>query len=127
MVKSYKELVAWQKGMELVRRVYALTRNFPKVEQYRLVDQLTRAAVSVPSNIAEGFGRATNKDFAHFVAQARDSLFEVETQLIIANDLGFIDDITVEIEEISELSKVLNGLIRSLKRGQELGARGIIT
>lgn len=117
MVKSYKELVAWQKGMELVRRVYALTRNFPKVEQYRLVDQLTRAAVSVPSNIAEGFGRATNKDFAHFVAQARGSLFEVETQLIIANDLGFIDDITVEIEETSELSKVLNGLIRSLKRG----------
>lgn len=116
MVKSYKELVAWQKGMELVRRVYALTRNFPKVEQYRLVDQLTRAAVSVPSNIAEGFGRATNKDFAHFVAQARGSLFEVETQLIIANDLGFIDDITSEIEGIAELSKVLNGLIRSLKR-----------
>ena len=74
MVKSYKELVAWQKGMELVRRVYALTKNFPKVEQYRLVDQLTRAAVSVPSNIAEGFGRSTNKNFAHFVAQARGEM-----------------------------------------------------
>ena len=60
MVKSYKELVAWQKGMELVRRVYALTRNFPKAEQYRLVDKLTRVAVSVPSNIAEGFGRTNN-------------------------------------------------------------------
>lgn len=114
MVKSYKELVAWQKGMELVRRVYALTKKFPKVEQYRLVDQLTRAAVSVPSNIAEGFGRSTNKDFAHFVAQARGSLFEVETQLIIANELGFIGDITIDIEEIAELGKVLNGLIRSL-------------
>ena len=114
MVKSYKELVAWQKGMELVRRVYALTKNFPKVEQYRLVDQLTRAAVSVSSNIAEGFGRSTNKDFAHFLAQARGSLFEVETQLIIANELGFIGDITIDIEGIAELGKVLNGLIRSL-------------
>ena len=100
----------------LILSTYALTRNFPKVEQYRLVDQLTRAAVSVPSNIAEGFGRTTNKDFAHFVAQARGSLFEVETQLIIANELGFIDDITIDIEGIAELSKVLNGLIRSLKR-----------
>ena len=118
MVKNYKELVAWQKGMELVRRVYALTRDFPKVEQYRLVDQLTRAAVSVPSNIAEGFGRTTNKDFAHFVAQARGSLFEVETQLIIAQDLGFVDDVTADIEEIAELGKILNGLIRSLIRGR---------
>ena len=67
MVKSYKELVAWQKGMELVRRVYALTRNFPKVEQYRLVDQLTRAAVSVPSNIAEGQGRGSEKEFLRFL------------------------------------------------------------
>ena len=114
MVKSYKELIAWQKGMELVRRVYALTKNFPKVEQYRLVDQLTRAVVSVPSNIAEGFGRSTNKDFAHFVVQARGSLFEVETQLIIANELGFIGDITIDIEGVAELGKVLNGLIRSL-------------
>jgi four helix bundle protein len=89
-------------------------KKFPKVEQYRLVDQLTRAAVSVPSNIAEGFGRSTNKDFAHFVAQARGSLFEVETQLIIANELGFIGDITIDIEGIAELGKVLNGLIRSL-------------
>ena len=118
MVKNYKELVAWQKGMELVRRVYALTRDFPEVEQYRLVDQLTRAAVSVPSNIAEGFGRTTNKDFAHFVAQARGSLFEVETQLIIAQDLGFVDDVTADIEEIAELGKILNGLIRSLIRGR---------
>lgn len=118
MVKNYKELVAWQKGMELVRRVYALTRDFPKVEQYRLVDQLTRAVVSVPSNIAEGFGRSTNKDFAHFVAQARGSLFDVETQLIIAQDLGFVDDVTADIEEIAELGKILNGLIRSLIRGR---------
>jgi len=114
VVRSYKELVAWQKGMELVKLIYKLTKGFPKCEQYRLVDQLTRAVVSVPSNVAEGFGRSTNKDFAHFVSQARGSLFEVETQLLIAKDLEFVDDITVELELIEELSKILHGLIRKL-------------
>jgi four helix bundle protein len=100
--------------MALVKAVYALAKQFPKAEQYRLVDQLTRAAVSVPSNIAEGFGRATKKDFAHFLSQARGSLFEVETQLLLANDLGFVGDITPELELSSELGKILNGLIRKL-------------
>lgn len=114
MVKTYKELIAWQKGMELVKRVYALCKRFPKAEQYRLVDQLTRAVVSVPSNIAEGFGRSTNKDFSHFVSQARGSLFEVETQLLIAKELEFVDDISAEIQLIEELAKILHGLIRKL-------------
>jgi len=114
VVKTYKELVAWQKGMELVKAVYAVARQFPKVEQYRLVDQLTRAAVSVPSNVAEGFGRATNKDFAHFLSQARGSLFEVETQLLIAKDLGFVEDVAPELELSAELGKILSGLIRKL-------------
>ena len=114
MVRSYRELVAWQKGMALVKAVYALVRHFPKVEQYRLVDQLTRAAVSVPSNIAEGFGRTTNKDFAHFLSQARGSLFEVETQLLIAKELGFVEDVASELGLSSELGKILNGLIRKL-------------
>ena len=114
VVRTYKELVAWQKGMALVKAVYVLVKQFPKVEQYRLVDQLTRAAVSVPSNIAEGFGRATNKDFAHFLSQARGSLFEVETQLLIAKDLGFVDEVTPELELSAELGKILNGLIRKL-------------
>ncbi|MBQ3747380.1 MAG: four helix bundle protein [Kiritimatiellae bacterium] len=114
MVRTYKELVAWQKGMALVKAIYALVKQFPKIEQYRLVDQLTRAAVSVPSNIAEGFGRATNKDFAHFLSQARGSLFEVETQLLIAKDLGFVGDVEPELELSSELGRILNGLIRKL-------------
>ena len=114
MVRTYRELVAWQKGMELVKAVYILSNKFPKVEQYRLVDQLTRAAVSVPSNIAEGFGRATNKDFAHFLSQARGSLFEVETQLLIAKALGFVDEVTPELELSAEIGKLLNGLIRKL-------------
>ena len=114
MVKSYRELVAWQKAIDLVEVVYALTKTFPKQEQYRLVDQLTRAAVSIPSNIAEGFGRTTPKDFAHFLAQARGSLYEVETQLIIAQKLGFVSDISIELSKMSELGKVINGLIRKL-------------
>ena len=114
VVRTYKELVAWQKGMALVKAIYALVKQFPKIEQYRLVDQLTRAAVSVPSNIAEGFGRATNKDFAHFLSQARGSLFEVETQLLIAKDLGFVGDVEPELELSSELGRILNGLIRKL-------------
>ena len=114
MVRTYKELVAWQKGMALVKAVYDLVKQFLKAEQYRLVYQLTRAAVSVPSNIAEGFGRATNKDFAHFLSQARGSLFEVETQLLIAKDLGFVDEVTPELELSTELGKIINGLIRKL-------------
>ena len=114
MVKSYRELLAWQKAIDLVESVYALTRTFPKQEQYRLVDQLTRAVVSVPSNIAEGFGRSTSKDFAHFLSQARGSLYEVETQLIIAQKLGFATDVSSELSKMSELGKMINGLIRKL-------------
>lgn len=114
LVKSYRELVGWQKAIELVETIYALVKKFPKHEQYRLVDQLTRAAVSVPSNIAEGFGRATPKDFAHFLANARGSLYEVETQLIIAQKLGFVDDVSDEMAKMAELGKIINGLIRKL-------------
>lgn len=114
MVRSYRELVAWQKAIELVAIIYSLTKAFPHQEQYRLVDQLTRAAVSIPSNIAEGFGRATPKDFARFLAQARGSLYEVETQLIIAQKLGFVSDISIELSKMSELGKIINGLMHKL-------------
>ena len=120
MVKTYKELVAWQKGMDLVKKVYAVTGFFPRTEQYRLVDQLTRAVVSVPSNIAEGFGRSTNKDFSHFLSQARGSLFEVETQLLISKDLGYVEDVSELIADIAELGKILNGLIRKLNSNVRL-------
>jgi len=114
MVRSYKELVAWQKSMELVKIIYKLTNTFPKSEQFRLTDQITRAVVSVPSNIAEGFGRNTNKEFSHFISLSRGSLFEVETQLLIAKDLEYVVDISKEQELIEELSKILHGLIRKL-------------
>lgn len=84
----FKELIVWQKAMELVREVYRLSKQFPADERFALTDQLRRAVVSIPSNIAEGNGRAGNKDYAHFLSIARGSLFETMTQLQIAEDLG---------------------------------------
>lgn len=89
---AFKQLVVWQKAMELVRVVYRLSKLFPAEERYALTDQLRRAVVSIPSNIAEGNGRAGNKDYAHFLAIARGSLYETLTQLQIARDLGYIPD-----------------------------------
>jgi len=113
-VKSFKELIVWQKAMELVRAVYDATDGFPKIERYALSDQLVRAVVSIPSNIAEGFGRNTDKDFAHFLSQARGSLFEVETQLLIALDRQYVPDVEGFEPLIEEIGKMLNGLIAKL-------------
>ena len=113
-VKSYKELIVWQKAMQLVCVVYDATDQFPKYERFALADQLVRAVVSVPSNIAEGFGRNTTKDFAHFLAQARGSLFEVETQLLIAVDRHYLSSMDSFSQPIEEVGKLLNGLIASL-------------
>jgi len=113
-VKSFKELIVWQKAMQLVRAVYDATDQFPRNERYALADQLDRAAVSVPSNIAEGFGRNTDKDFAHFLSQARGSLFEVETQLLIALDRKYIASMDRAEGLIEEIGKMLNGLIAKL-------------
>lgn len=88
----FKNLVVWQKSMELVKRVYALVKTFPVEERYALSDQLRRAVTSIPSNIAEGNGRAGNKDYAHFIAIARGSLYETLTQLEIARSLGYIGE-----------------------------------
>lgn len=91
-VKSYKELRIWQKGIKITVLVYRITKDFPKEEIYALTSQLKRASVSVPSNIAEGFGRQTDKSFNHFLNISRGSLNEIETQLIIAKELEFISD-----------------------------------
>jgi four helix bundle protein len=91
-MKGHRDLVAWQKAMELVLDVYGVTRRFPKEELYGLTSQLRRAAVSVPSNLAEGYGRNSRKDFQRFVGLALGSLLEVETQLEIANRLAYISD-----------------------------------
>jgi four helix bundle protein len=109
-------LIAWQKAMDLVIEVYRATENFPKTELFGLANQMRRATVSIPSNISEGQGRSTTKDFIHFLYIARGSLQEVETQIILSQRLGFLSDRTRHdlIARSTEIARILNGLIRSL-------------
>lgn len=115
MARSFKDLIAWQKAVRFVTLIYKLTGTFPDTERYGLISQLRRAAVSIPSNIAEGQGRLTEGEFRQFLGHARGSLLEVETQLFIAKELGFVTSTRfTEVErESGELGKILNGLIGS--------------
>ena len=110
----YKELIVWQKSMELVDWVYAKLKTFPKEENFRLCDQLARAVVSIPSNIAEGNGRNTKSDFARFLSIARGSLYETMTQLEIAKRQGYLTDITEAEKYANSIRKMLNALITKL-------------
>ena len=118
MGRSYKDLIAWQKSMELVTAVYRETTSFPKNELFGLTSQLRRAAVSIPSNIAEGQGRLSEKEFRHFLGQARGSLMEVETQLQIAENLGYLGKEPKRIltEACAEVGRILNGLLASVSK-----------
>src|SRR5256885_2450253 len=89
MSSTFRDLIVWQKSKALAKKIYKLTKNFPKEEVFGLTSQIRRAAVSIPANIAEGKGRGTQKDFCHFLVQARGSLFEVETLAELASDLGY--------------------------------------
>jgi len=107
-MKNFKELKVWQKGIELVALVYTVTTTFPEEEKYGLSAQMRRAAVSIPSNIAEGHLRKTAKDFKQFLSIARGSCAELETQIIIAHKLGFIQDdyvnkLSPKVEELSKM------------------------
>jgi four helix bundle protein len=117
MNRSYRDLRVWQRSMEMVFSIYAETRHFPKEELYGLVSQMRRSAVSVPSNIAEGKGRMTDRDRAHFFAQARGSLLELETQLFIARELTYISGPAAEslIQTTAEVGRMLNALIMSIR------------
>ena len=117
MGQSYRDLIAWQKGIDLVTEIYRLTQQFPREELYGLSKQFRRAAVSVPSNIAEGQVRFSPKEFHHFLATARGSLVEIETQIIIAEKLKYLEPETCRsmLERTAELGRVLNGLIASIK------------
>ena len=108
----YEELVVWQKAMELVRLVYQATRRFPVDERFALTDQLRRAVVSIPSNIAEGNGRGSNKDYAHFLSIARGSLYETMTQLRIAKDLGYLDDYSQFEDIAAEVGRMLGAMLK---------------
>ena len=111
MNEPFRQLIVWQRAMELVKMVYALSKRFPADERYALTDQLWRAAVSVPSNIAEGYGRSSNGDYGHFLSIARGSLFETITQLQIAIDLGYIPGISQELDNLlSETGRMLTSM-----------------
>ena len=116
-VRSYSDLIAWQKAVKLVTEIYRVSKRFPSEELFGLTSQLRRAAISIPSNIAEGQGRLGRKEFLHFLGNARGSLGEVETQIIIARNLDYLSE--AEMNDIMELTaeagRILNGLLSSLK------------
>jgi len=114
---NFKELKVWQKARLLVVEVYKLTAKFPSSEKFSLISQINRAVVSISSNIAEGAGRNTNKDFAHFLDIAIGSSFEIESQLMIAKDLGFIteNDLTEILRQLNEIQKMLVGFQKILR------------
>jgi four helix bundle protein len=114
---NYKELKVWQKGRELVKFIYKLTKNFPKEELYALTSQVRRAIVSVPSNIAEGAGHFSSKEFSRFLEIAYASTCELDTQIILSFDLSFISEDELKNFNIciEEIQKMLSGLIKSLE------------
>jgi four helix bundle protein len=111
---SFKELLVWQRSIELVTAIYTVSRQFPRDEIYALTNQIRRAAVSIPSNIAEGHGRRTAREFSMFLRNANGSLKEVETQLIVAGKLGYINSVTEQgiAKTIEEVGRMLHGLIQ---------------
>ncbi len=116
-IKTYKDLLIWQKGILLAEHAYVLTKDFPKDEIYSLTNQIKRSAVSISSNIAEGYGRNSTKSYVNFLKIARGSLYELETQLILADKFNFISDKALLKEvflEIEEESKMLNSFIKKV-------------
>ncbi len=116
-IKSHRDLIVWQRSMDAVETVYAVSAEFPSTEKFGLTSQLRRAAVSIPSNIAEGYGRGTTQDYLRFLRIARGSLFEVDTQLLIAKRMGFLPhDQYEQVEnQLAETGRVLAGLIKSIE------------
>ena len=108
---NFKKLIVWQKAMDLVDEVYALQRGFPKSEVFGLGDQLRRAVVSIPSNIAEGNGRTSPKELVHFLSIARGSVYEVVTQLIVAKRQGLIPDTSTVESHANEIARILSAMI----------------
>jgi len=114
-MKSHKDLLVWQKSMDMVTRIYSETKSWPKEELYGLISQIRRAAVSIPSNIAEGAGRSGRKEFSRFLSIAMGSLAEVETQIEIAERLGFMTDASGLDKGLQEIRRMIVGLNKSLE------------
>ena len=125
--RNYRELIAWQKAMKLAKAAYRLSSDLPRKEAYGLISQLQRAAVSVPSNIAEGHGRLTDLQFRHFLGNARGSLCELQTQVELAYDLEYIsaEKLNRFMEQSSEVARLINGLISALRELRGLAKKDL--
>lgn len=119
--RAHHDLRVWKESIELVVQIYLITAKFPKDETYGLMSQMRRAAIAISSNIAEGAARSSKKEFLYFLSVARGSLSELETQMIIAKELGYINGEESVNDKINEVFGLLGGLIKSLKYGK--GAR----
>jgi four helix bundle protein len=115
--KSYKDLQVWQRGMDLVKRIYELTRGFPQKEVYALSNQMQRAAVSIPANVAEGHARNSTREFLHYISIALGSLAELETYLFLAGRPSYLGerDVSITLSSADELGRMLRGLQKKLK------------
>ena len=121
MAQHYKDLIAWRKAMDFVNAIYDATDGFPKRETYSLTDQIRRAAVSIPSNIAEGQSHFSHREFLHYLRHARGSLAEVETQLQIAQRRSYLQETHAAelLKQADESSRILSGLINSIRQRED--------
>ncbi|MFP4345254.1 MAG: four helix bundle protein [Anaerolineales bacterium] len=118
-MKDFRQLHVWEKGHRLVLEIYRVTQAFPREELYGLISQMRRSAASIPTNIAEGCGRRTDPDFARFLQFAMGSASELEYQLLLARDLGFLNDERYQLltEDVEEVKRMLTGLLKRLRAG----------
>ena len=116
-IKNFTDLIVWKNGHNLVLQIYKLTKKFPKEEKYGLSDQIRRAAVSITSNIAEGFGRMKYNDKAHFYTMALGSIYEVQNQILISKDIGYVtkEECNLLMINSTNISKMCSGLIKKTK------------
>jgi len=116
-MRPHKKLEVWKKAIEFVTKIYKVTESFPDNEKFGLISQIRRSAVSIPSNISEGAGRTGKKEFMQFLSIAQGSTSELETQLIISSNLGYLknEDMCL-LDELDEISRMIIGLIKSLKK-----------
>jgi four helix bundle protein len=114
-IKNFTDLIVYKKSHELVLEIYSLCKKFPADERFALTDQMRRAAISIISNIAEGFSRSSSKDKAHFYAMAKGSLTEIYSQILISKDLRYIseNESVIVLEKVSECIRLISGLIKS--------------
>jgi four helix bundle protein len=117
-MKTYRELIVWQKAMELVTHIYKLSKSFPKEESFGLTSQMRRSAVYIPANVAEGYGRKSTQDYLRFLNIARSSTYELQTLLEIANNLNYItsDSFSNVFEKSKEIERMLSALIAKISR-----------